>query len=92
MNLKKAFIVETLSKSGNIYKHCEYIYDISLKRARYGVSLRGILKILAKDDSLNQSQIARKLCVTQGAARSYLNALIDVDLLYEKKRILFFQG
>ncbi len=91
MLIKKAFIVETLSKRGDIYKHCEYIYDTSLKRARYGASLRGILKILAKDDGLNQSQIARKLRVTQGATRSYLNALIDVDLLYEKNRCYFFK-
>jgi len=91
MLIKKAFIIETLSKRGDIYKHCEYIYDTSLNRARYGASLRGILKMLAKEEGLNQSRIARKLRVTQGAVRSYLNALIDVDLLYEKNGNYFFR-
>ncbi|MBL7147866.1 MAG: winged helix-turn-helix transcriptional regulator, partial [Nanoarchaeota archaeon] len=88
---KIAFIIEALSKKGDIYKHCEYNYDISLKVARFGQSLKSILKILTKEEGLNQSQLARKLKITQGAVRTYLNSLIRVDFLDEKEGKYFFR-
>ena len=89
--VKKAFVIELLSKKSEIYKHCEYIYDISLERAKYSNSLKGVLKILARNEGLNQSQVARKLKVTQGAMRTYLNSLMNVDIIFERDNKYFFK-
>jgi len=89
--VKRAYVIEALSSKGDIYKHCEYIYDVSLERAKYGNSLKAVLKILTNKPGLNQSELARRLKITQGAVRTYLNELINVDLLVEKDNQYFFK-
>jgi DNA-binding MarR family transcriptional regulator len=89
--VKRAYVIETLSFKGDIYKHCEYVYDVSLERAKYGNSLKAVLKILTSAPGLNQSELARKLRITQGAVRTYLNELVKFDLLVEIDNQYFFK-
>jgi len=89
--VKRAFIAETLSPGGMIYSYCTYLYNISIQRAKgYGV-LRSLLDHIAvSDEAMNQSELARKLKMTQGAIRSNLHGLVAVGVLVERQRRYYF--
>lgn len=89
--VKTAFIIESLSVEGKIYDLCDYIYRISLSKARYYAPLKSILNILAAEEGLNQSQIARKLKLSQGAAKEYLNELLKLGLITESENKYYYQ-
>ena len=89
--VKQAFIIETLSVEGKIYDLCDYLYRISLSRARYYAPLKSILNILAVEEGLNQSQVARKLRLSQGATKEYLNELIKIGFLLESENKYFYK-
>jgi hypothetical protein len=85
--VKRAFIAETLSPGGMIYSYCTYLYNISIQRAKgYGV-LRSLLdNIAVSHEPMNQSELARRLKMTQGAVRSNLNELVAVGVIHERER------
>lgn len=89
--VKKAFVIETLSVDGKIYDLCDYIYRISLSKARYYAPLKSILNILASEERLNQSQIARKLRLSQGATKEYLNELVKLGIIAEEGNRYYYQ-
>jgi biotin operon repressor len=70
-----------------IHAYCTYLYNISLQRAKgYGV-LRSIPDLIAaNDDALTQSELARRLRMTQGAVRTNLKELERIGLLHERDR------
>jgi len=86
-----AFVIETLSSKGGIFNHCNYLYNISLEKASHYISLKSVLQTLTKQEGLNQSQIARKLRIAQGAVRNYLNSLIKVDIIAKKDNKYYFK-
>lgn len=85
--VKRSFISETLSPSGMIHSYCNYLYSISLQRAKgYGV-LKALLDIIAtSEEAMTQSELARILKMSQGAVRVNLKELQNVGLLFEKER------
>jgi predicted transcriptional regulator len=89
--IKRAFVAETLSPGGLIHAYCTYLYNVSLQRAKgYGV-LRSILdQIAANDDPMTQSELARRLRMTQGAVRTNLKELERIGLLHERDRHYFY--
>ena len=89
--IKRAFIAETLSPGGLIHAYCTYLYNVSLQRAKgYGV-LRSILdQIAANDDPMTQSELARRLRMTQGAVRTNVKELERIGLLHERDRRYFY--
>ena len=89
--VKRAFVAETLSPSGMIHAYCTYLYNVSLQRAKgYGV-LRAILDLLAaNDDPMTQSELARRLRMTQGAVRTNLKELERIGLLYVRDRHYYY--
>ena len=89
--VKQAFIIETLSREGKIHDLCNYIYTTSLQRARYFTALKSVLNILAEEEGLNQSEIARKLRISQGAAKQYLNELKELDIIIEEEHKHYFR-
>ena len=89
--VKEAFIIESLSVEGKIYDLCDYIYRISLSKARYYAPLKSILNILASEERLNQSQIARKLRLSQGATKEYLNELVKLGIIAEEGNRYYYQ-
>jgi len=83
--VSQAFVLEALESRGQIYGYCRYLYDISLQRARgYGV-LKALLQLLATEDGLALSEIARRLRRQASATRDYLRRLMEVDLLVERE-------
>lgn len=89
--VQRAFLIEALATTGRIYTFCRYVYDLSLQKARGYGSLKATLQVLATEEGLTSSQVARALRVTPGSARDYLQWLQDVDLVVERERAFFFQ-
>lgn len=89
--VKRAFISETLSPGGLIHSYCNYLYNISLQKARgYGV-LKSLLDTIAlAEEPLTQSELARELRMSQGQVRINLKELENIGLLFEKNRRYFF--
>lgn len=88
--IKQAFLVETLSPGGRIYDFCQYVYDLSLQKAKgYGV-LKSVLQILSQEEGLTATEVSREIHVTPASASDYLRWLCEVDLLMEKEKRYFF--
>ena len=83
-DVSQAFVLETLSRTGQIYHYCRYLYDVSLQRARGHGILRAILQVLAEEENLSLSQVAARIRKSAPATRSYLRALQEVDLVSEE--------
>lgn len=79
--IKRAFLIETLYPEGGIYKHSSYLLNTVLSLAKYKAPLIGILNTLLKEDGLTQSEIAKKIKVSQGEARLYISELERLDIL-----------
>jgi AAA+ ATPase superfamily predicted ATPase len=88
--VKQAFLIETLAPGGRIYDFCRYVYDLSLQKASGYGSLKAVLQILATEDGLTATQIARRLRVTSATASDYLRWLCEVDLIQVKDHIYSF--
>lgn len=80
-NIKRAFLLETLSKEGNIYKLCDSILQSALSRARGKTLLNVILNVLSHHDKLRLTDIARKIFRSAPVTKSLLSRLIEVDLI-----------
>lgn len=89
--IKQAFLVETLSPGGRIYDFCKYVYDLSLQKAKGYGALKSVLQILAQEEGLTATQIARHLRVTSASASDYLRWLCEVDLVVEKDKAYYFR-
>ena len=89
--IKQAFLVETLSPGGRIYDFCQYVYDLSLQKAKGYGALKSVLQILAQEEGLTATQIARQLRVTSASASDYLRWLCEVDLVVEKDKAYYFR-
>jgi AAA+ ATPase superfamily predicted ATPase len=89
--IKQAFLVETLSPGGRIYDFCRYVYDLSLQKAKGYGALKSVLQILAQEEGLTATQVARQLHVTSGSASDYLRWLCEVDLVVEKDQAYYFR-
>lgn len=88
--IKQAFLVETLSPEGRIYDFCQYVYDLSLQKAKGYGALKSVLQILAQEEGLTATQVARQLHVTPASASDYLRWLCEVDLVVEKDHVYYF--
>ncbi len=89
--VSQAFLVEVLSKEGNINKFCKYLYDISLEKARgYGI-LKAILTVLAEKEGITTTEIARSIKRSPQATKKYLTWLEDVDLIMKYENTYFYK-
>lgn len=89
--VKQAFLTETLAPHGRIYDFCRYVYDLSLQKASGYGALKAVLQILATEEGLNASEIARRLRVTSATASDYLRWLREVDLITEREHNYYFR-
>ncbi|MDI7246739.1 MAG: ATP-binding protein [Bacillota bacterium] len=89
--IRQAFLLETLRPEGSIYSFCRYLYDLSLHQARGYGSLITVLEILAQEEGLTLSQIARKQHTSAASSRNYLHWLQEVDLVLEQDRRYYFR-
>jgi hypothetical protein len=82
-----AALASLLSPVGRLHATCRYCYEFRLHRARGYGALKGILGILAHEEPLTLTHIARRLRRTPGSTKDYLLWLEDVDLIRcERKR------
>jgi len=89
--VEQAFLLETLSRQGQIYGYCRYLYDISLQKARgYGL-LKALLQILAEEEGLSLSELASRLRRQASATREYLRWLMEVDLVIEEEKRYYYR-
>lgn len=90
-HVEQAFLLEALSRQGQIYGYCRYLYDISLQKARgYGL-LKALLQLLAEEEGLSLSELARRLRRQASATRGYLRWLMEVDLIVEEERRYYYR-
>jgi hypothetical protein len=90
-DVSQAFVLETLSRTGQIYHYCRYLYDVSLQRARGHGILRAILQVLAEEENLSLSHMAERIRRSASATRTYLRALQEVDLVSEESGKYFYR-
>lgn len=89
--VEQAFLLETLSRQGQIYGYCRYLYDISLQKARgYGL-LKALLQILAEEEGLSLSELAGRLRRQASATREYLRWLMEVDLVIQEEKRYYYR-
>jgi AAA+ ATPase superfamily predicted ATPase len=89
--VQQAFLLEALSRQGQIYSYCRYLYDISLQKARgYGL-LKALLQVLAEEEGLPLSEVARRLRRQASATREYLRWLMEVDLVSEEDGLYYYR-
>jgi len=88
--VKEAFIFQTLSKSGNIYKYCNYLYKISLEKAKGYGNLKAVLQILAEEQGLTLTEISKRMRKPLPAIKDALESLIRVDIILERDKRYFF--
>ena len=87
----QAFMLETLGRAGQIYNYCRYLYDVSLQYARgYGI-LKAILQVLAEEEGLTLSELARRIHKTAPTTRGYLRALQEVDIVTESEGAYYYR-
>lgn len=85
-----AALAEQLADGEPLCQTCRLDYEIRLGSARGHGSLRAILQVLAGEEPLTLTAIARRLGRTPGSTRDYLSWLEDVDLIrVEQKRYRF---
>jgi hypothetical protein len=79
-----------LSKRGRLSASCRFCYELRLHRARGYGALKAILDVLAHEEPLTLTAIARRLGRTPGSTKDYLSWLEDVDLVHvSNKRYRF---
>lgn len=85
-----AVLAAQLATGEPLHQKCRLGYEMRLGRARGHGSLKAILQVLAAEQPLTLTAIARRLGRTAGSTRDYLSWLKDVDLIaVERKRYSF---
>ena len=85
-----AVLAAQLAVGETLCQTCRLGYEIRLGRARGHGSLKAILQVLAAEEPLTLTAVARRLGRTPGSTRDYLSWLEDVDLVrVEQKRYSF---
>ena len=85
-----AVLAAQLAGGEALHQACRLDYEMRLGRARGHGSLKAILQVLAAEQPLTLTAIARRLGRTAGSTRDYLSWLADVDLIrVERKRYAF---
>jgi len=87
----KAFVIEVCSREGDIYKHCKYVFDVSLQRAKGYATLKTILLELAEKDGLTLTEISRKIKRRSGEVNIHLRRLMDVDFIIKRDLRYYFR-
>ena len=79
-----------LSRGGRIDAECRATHSELLHRARGYGACKWVLRILADEEGLNLTEVARRMERTPGSARDYLLWLEEVDVLVARKKRFFY--
>lgn len=85
-----AALAALLEPGSRVASLCTFGYELRLHRARGYGALKAILDILAAEEPLTLTEVARRLGRTPGSTKDYLSWLEDVDLIAaHRKRYRF---
>lgn len=76
-----AALAALLAPDGRLTARCRESYELRLQQARGYGALKAILAVLAEDEPLTLTEVARHLHRTPGSTKDYLSWLEDVDLI-----------
>ncbi len=79
-----------LAPGGRVEAECRATFGELLHRARGYGACKAVLSVLASEENLTLSEIARKMKRTAGSTRDYLRWLEEVDLIEARKKRYFF--
>lgn len=83
-------LAAAISPGGPLAARCRESYEFRLHRARGYGALKAILGILAEQEGITLTEIARRLGRTPGSTKDYLSWLEDVDLVtMQRKKYVF---
>lgn len=88
-DVKKAFLTELLQKNSQIYSYCNESLDYYYNRARGQTLLKAVLKVIANEE-LRLSDIAKRIYRSAPVAKSILERLMEVDIIYKKDNKFYF--
>ncbi|RPJ60406.1 MAG: hypothetical protein EHM24_27220 [Acidobacteria bacterium] len=74
-------LVALFAPGGRLASQCAASYELRLHHARGYGALKAIVQILADEEPLTLTEVARRLGRTPGSTRDYLSWLEDVDLV-----------
>lgn len=82
-----AALASLLEPGSRVSALCAFGYELRLHRARGYGALKAVLDILAGEEPLTLTEVARRLRRTPGSTKDYLSWLEDVDLVavHEKR-------
>ena len=89
-SLEKAFVNELLDKDSPTYHHFETLLSESLNRARGASLLKTIMHVLAYEDELRLTEVARLIYKSGPVTKSLLERLMEVDLVKKEKAFFSF--
>jgi hypothetical protein len=81
-----ASLASVFAPDGRLTSACRAAYEFRLHRARGYGALKAILGVLAEEEPLNLTEIARRLQRTPGSTKDYLSWLEDVDLVTSQRK------
>lgn len=86
-----AFLRETLDHDGKLNILFEYIYNYSLEKVERKGSLKIPLLILAEEDGLILTEIARRMNRPSGQVSNYMKSLLKTDLVVKKDSMYYLR-
>lgn len=82
-DVKRAFLIELLTKDSAIYSYCNDSYNYYYSRARGQTLLKTILKVIANEE-LRLSEIAKKIYRSAPVTKSIIERLMEADVICKK--------
>jgi predicted AAA+ superfamily ATPase len=79
-------LLSEISPGGRVEAECRATLGELLHRARGYGACKAVLSVLASEENLTLSEIARKMKRTAGSTRDYLRWLEEVDLIEARKK------
>jgi hypothetical protein len=83
-------LVSELSRGGRIEAECRATLAELLHRARGYGACKSVLRVLAEEEDLKLTAVARRLDRTAGSTRDYLRWLEEVDLIVAREKRFSF--
>ncbi|MBN1156520.1 hypothetical protein JXA85_02825 [Candidatus Woesearchaeota archaeon] len=91
-NVKKALLLELSLKDSSSFSLCREIVEQSLSKARGATLLHSILKVLAEENGLKLSEIARRIYHSAPVTKSLLSRLMEVNLVVKNDSRFMFSS
>ncbi len=79
-------LASQLAVNAPLSQSCRFCYELRLHRARGYGALKAILRVLADEEPLRLTEIAKRLQRTPGSTKDYLTWLEDVDLITVREK------